>query len=185
MLVQPNKNALGDKILSGEEMTTKLVEDCLREASVNKTGDQDELADIRRSEGKRLAYTEVLARIQRINPRIRVLDGSPGNVALYLPKTPAELFTDAPITKSPKGEFFDLYKYVGGMPKQELPEFGHVDLDSSHLATREHIRGWRTVLISLIKTGAVSYRAAVKQFGDCQTDARGGIWRRELQMYKK
>jgi hypothetical protein len=76
--------------------------------------------------------------------------------------------------------FFLFNRYVGGLPKIELPEWGYVDIDTSLIATREHIRGWRTILIGLIRAGVLSYFAAVDEFGDPAADKRSVVWMKKL-----
>lgn len=179
MLIQPDIHELGDKRLDGKENVAKLREECLSQAAASRISGQDELEKQERSAGPRLHYAEIIRRIRDVNRDIRVLDGSPGNVALYARKRPCdEGFGEI----DPKGEFFTDHKYVGGMPKDWLPEFSHVILDTSLLPVRE-IRGWRTVLISLIRGGALTYNQAISQFGEPR-DQRGNRWHEALQKYR-
>ncbi len=72
------------------------------------------------------------------------------------------------------------YKYIGGFPKHDLPEWSHVLIDSSHLPTRE-VHGWRSILVSAIKSGAISYNAAVREFGNPESDQRSTRWYSQLK----
>jgi|SRR5215469_2400127 len=81
-----------------------------------------------------------------------------------------------------KDAFVLHHKYVTGMPKAELPEFSHVLLDSSNLPTRE-VRGWRSVLMALIKADALTYRQVVRQFGE-PNGARANRWFQDLREFK-
>lgn len=179
MLIVPDINELGDKRLNGAENVAKQRELALKQASANRIEGQDELEKQERSAGPRLHFSEIIKRIRECNPHIQAIDGSPGNVALYIPKKSDDMDYGEP---DPKGEFFTDHKYAGGMPKDWLPEFSHVVLDTSLLPVRE-IRGWRSVLITLIRAGAISYRQAVNQFGE----ARGqwsGRWHEQLARFK-
>ena len=64
--------------------------------------------------------------------------------------------------------------------KEHLPEWGHVTVDASNIAHRE-IRGWRSVLMALIKAKAISYDAAVEEFGNPILDARSQFWFEQLK----
>lgn len=180
MLVQPDKNELGDKRLSPEEGVIKLRQECLDQAAANRIPFQTELEDQERSAGPRLYYTEILRRIRDENPNIIVKDGSPGSVALYAPKNRGEI-AETEYDPSSQDWYRD-HKYVGGLEKDWLPEYSHVILDTSLLPVRE-IRGWRTVLISLIKSGALNYQQAINQFGEA-VGQRSTPWHEQLRKFK-
>src|SRR6185312_11079130 len=125
-------------------------EDLLKKASRFKIEDQGELQDEKRSEGARLHFTELLRKLQNIAPGLQAKEGSTGNLALYYPRTTEQL--NIALREGGQNDIFFIFnKYVGGFPKQDLPEWGYVDIDTSLIATREHVRGWRTVLIGLIR----------------------------------
>lgn len=184
-LVETDPMELGDKRLNPEESVCREREDLLKVASAKKIYGQAELEDPMRAFGPRLQWTEVISKLHRCNPEIKVKDGIPGNVALYIRKR-ADEYSDADMMmpdQRPKDEFFLHHKYVTGFPKQPMHEYSTVDIDTSHLPTREH-RGWRSVLIALIKSGAITYRSAVKEFGDPSGDLRSGRWFEQLQEYR-
>jgi hypothetical protein len=168
MLWQTDINELGDKRLNEKESVIRLREECLAEASVCKIDGQDELEKAERSAGPRMYYTEIISRIRKENPQFYVKDGIPGNVALY-----ATVMNEEGIPEE---------RYVGGIPKEWLPEYSHVILDSSHLPIRE-IRGWRSVIIALVKSGVLTYKQAVNQFGEA-TGSRSTRWHQQLHKYK-
>jgi hypothetical protein len=62
---------------------------------------------------------------------------------------------------------------------EPLPEFSSVVTDSGGVASRE-VRGWRTVLLRLIHTGAVPYSAIKAEFGD-PPGQRGRLWMQQLR----
>ena len=82
----------------------------------------------------------------------------------------------------PKDDFYISHKYVGGILMESLPEWGHVTVDSSLIAHHE-VRGWRSVLIGLIKAGVVPYSVAVKEFGDPYNDSRSKYWFEQLHRF--
>lgn len=178
MLIQPDRHELGDTRLDPAENVAKQREELLAIEAKKRLYRQDELEDPSRALGPRLEFSEVVSRLKRLIPTLRVLDGSPGNVALYVPRNRKELDEATVAWQHDKDVFFLRYKYVGGFPKHELQEYSTVDIDTSRLPTKEH-RGWRSVLIPLLQQGLVSYRAVIKQFGDVGMDRRGWRWREQ------
>ena len=184
MLVQTDINELGDKRLNPDEAVIREREELLRLASTRKIKGQEELEDAERSAGPRMAYTEFLRRLRSEAPALKALDGSPGSIALYYPRSNEELaqIENTQGRDQERDQFFHYHKYVGGMEKHEMPEFAHVILDTSNLPVREY-RGWRSVLIGLIKQGVLTYAAAIRQFGEPH-GPRGMRWHEQLQPYK-
>ena len=178
-LVEPDIHELGDKRLNPEEAVAREREALLKMESKKRIHGQDDLEKSDRSLGPRLYFTEILRRIRAMNPRVAVRDGVEGNVALYYPKRHDEYkpgdFDDLP----PGGVFFAHHKYVGGMLKDWLPEWGHVTNDTSNVAHRE-VRGWRSVLIQLVKQHVITYREAIEGFGDPLNDSRSKYWYEQL-----
>lgn len=183
MLVQPDSRELGDQRLDPKENVAKLREELLAVEAKKRLYKQEELEDPSRALGPRLQFTEVISRLRRIIPSLKVLDGSPGSVALYVPCNDAELKEATEAWQNDRDVFFLRNKYVGGFPKQELQEYSTVDIDTSMLPTKEN-RGWRSVLIPLIQHGLVSYRAVIKEFGDVGTDRRGWRWREQTAKWR-
>ena len=183
MLFETDKRMLGDSHLSPQEAVFKLREQCLKDASKFIIEDQEELQNADRVYGSRISHTELLNRLKKICPQLTAKEGSPGNLALYYPRNSDELY-EALTEGGSTDTFFIFNKYVGGMPKEELPEWGYVDIDTSLIATREHLRGWRTVLIGLVRAGALSYAEATKEFGSPALDPRSTVWMKKLYEWR-
>jgi hypothetical protein len=187
MLVEVDKNELGDKRLNPEEAVCRERESLLQKAGHYRIDGQDELEDPERACGPRLQYTEVISRIKREAPSLKVVEGSPGSVALYFPRTAKDL--EHTIREwdwehdNKRDPFFRHHRYVGGFPKQEMAEYSTVDVDTSMLPTREK-RGWRSVLMALVKQGCLSYAQAVRAFGEVGSDKRGWRWNQQLHPWK-
>lgn len=178
---------LGDSHLDPTENVHKLRELCLKDAAKNRIPNQAELEDPDRQRGPRLPHGKLLAKLQALAPQLTARDGSPGDVALYFPRRPDELgdaIREGAGLATNDPEFFLFNKYVGGFPKEELPEYGYVDLDTSLLATHEHLRSWRTVVIGLIKAGVIAYNVAIREFGDPTLDPRSARWFRETNDWR-
>ncbi len=187
MLIQPDRHELGDKRLDPKEGVAQKREQCIAMAGTKRLANQDDLEDPSRILGPRIQFGDMVAKIQRIAPEVRVLDGLLGNVALYAPRNRKEVDDARPQweqeqvdrllrCQARQNPFFLYYKYVGGFPKTPLHEFsGLITEEYTRLANKE-IRGWRTVLMMLLEQGLVSYRAVVKEFGDVGSDRRGWRW---------
>lgn len=181
MLIEPDINELGDKRLSPDEAVIKEREELLKKASKHRIWGQDELEDAGRTGGARLYYTDVIRRIQKINPSIMIRDGGIGQVAIYRPKRRDEYDWQQFDPKVGCDWRWD-HEYVSGMPKDWLPEYSGITLDSSNLPTRE-FRGWRSVLIALIVARALPYRDVIREFGDPSGDRRSSLWFEQCKKY--
>jgi hypothetical protein len=124
MLIQPDINELGDKRLDPTESVAKQREKCLAMAANKRIYKQDELQDITRALGPRIQFGEMVRRLRKLIPSIKVLDGSPGNVALYAPRHASEIADRLSEWEQEQAEavyrgrkrqdlFFLYHKYVG------------------------------------------------------------------------
>ena len=184
MLIQPDRHELGDKRLDPKENVARKREECIAAAQAKRINGQEDLEDPSRILGPRLQFGEMVARLKRLAPAVKILDGSPGNVALYAPRNRKEL-EDAERGWENKQDMFFLYnKYVGGFPKKELHEYSGLEVEEyTHLANKE-IRGWRSVLIMLLQQGLVSYTQVAKEFGDVGSDRRGWRWLEATRLWR-
>ncbi len=181
-LVEPDINELGDKRLNPEEAVAREREALLKKASAFRMPDQDEMEQPEREYGPRLSSDALLGRLRTIAPQLSARDGAPGHISLYYPRRGDELdeaIREGVGLESNDPIFFLHNKYVGGFPKEDIPEYSYVDIDSSLVATHEHTRSWRSVLIGLLKAGVISYSQAVQAFGDPANDQRSKRWFRE------
>lgn len=176
MLIQPDRAELGDTRLDVKEGIAQKREQCIALAGKNRLQGQDDLEDPSRILGPRLQFSDFVSRLRRVVPSLKVLDGSPGNVALYTPRNSKEVADESESWDNKRNIFFLHYKYVGGFPKKDIHEFSGLDLEEYTRLANKEIRGWRTVLIMLLQQGVVSYSAVVKEFGDVGTDRRGWRW---------
>jgi hypothetical protein len=180
--VETDIRELGDGRLSAAEACERETESLLAIEAKKRIWMQDELEDPERQSGQRLNWTEVIRRLRRCNPGIVPYESNtPGDIALLVRKKPHE-FTAAD-AELPNGFLRD-HKYITGFPRQELPEYSYVTLDSSLLPTRE-VRGWRSVLLSLVRSGVISYPAAIQEFGDPRGDQRSTRWSEQTKEFRK
>lgn len=169
--VETDIHELGDKRLSPDEAVIREREDLIKVVSAKKIAGQEGLEDSERAGGARMAWTEVIRRLQKINSEIQARDGISGHIALYRPKRRDEYQPMDWEQVPPGGPFFRDHVYVYGMEKQPTPEWSVVTLDNAGLPERERI-GWRSVVLAFIKSGAIPYRNACEEFGDPSSDLR-------------
>jgi len=165
---------LGDRNLDARGVVDKATEENQAMTDKFRIAGQDELEDQERSAGPRMEPSEFIWRVKKENSQIIVRDGGvPGAVALYVYVEPY---------LREEGNETQPFKYVAGFEWEPLPEFAHIITDSRGLPKKEY-RGWRSVLISLIKGGALTYRQAVEEFGN-PTGQRAERWFSELRNYR-
>lgn len=171
---------LGDKHLDEKESVIRQREELLDAISNRKAYGQEDIEKAERSEGPRLYYTVLLKKLKTIYPDLFAKDGIPGHLAIYRPKTEGEKLTDGYDLSAPR--WHNEAKYITGFPKDFIPEWGHYLNDTDGIAIKD-FRGWRSILISLIKQGLVTYKAAIEEFGDPIHDQRSKYWFEQLQEF--
>jgi len=195
-LVEVDPLELTDKRLSPEEVVAKEREELMKMESKKRIHGQDQLEDADRSSGPRINHNDLIKRVQKLNPGIHVKPGKmslPGvrDAALYVRKRSYEYnevdFMSAAESArwgftAPKDDFFIHHKYCGGFPMEPLAEWGHCTVDSSNVALHE-VRGWRSVLMALIKAKAITYQQAIAEFGDPINDPRAQFWFEQMLPY--
>lgn len=171
---------LGDKHLDPKEAVAREREELTKAIAPRKAYGQEELDKPDRSQGARLYYSVLLRKLKAVYPNFLVKDGIPGNVAVYRPKTESEKINDGYDLSRP--QWHNESKYVTGFPKDWIPEWGHYLNDPDGIAERE-VRGWRSILIAMIKQGLITYAAAIKEFGNPEHDQRNRFWFEQLHEY--
>jgi hypothetical protein len=183
-LVQADIMELGDKRLNPAENVKRQEEELLQKASKFKIGRQEELEDAERSSGPRLQFTEVISRLRSEIPSLKAVDSQGGgHIALYVPRNRQEFEEAKREWDGSRDEFFLFHKYVGGFPKAELPEYDSITIDTSHLPTRTR-NAWRSLLISLLKQGVISYRGTIRQFGEAY-GSRAWRWQEQTKLWRQ
>lgn len=151
--------------ISPAEAVAKAKEDTINLASKNKIADQDIFEDQEMARGIELSENELIRRLRLLNPQILIMPGGiEGAVAVRYPKYEG-------------GEWHNAY--ITGFYLKPLPEFSSVTVDGKGLPVRE-IRGWRSVLLALIRCGALDRIKVDVMFGPARGQ-RAGIWYRTLQ----
>jgi hypothetical protein len=166
MLILPDSTSLGDTHLSPEENVAKLREGNRKMVQDKKLPNQKLLEDKDAALGAPLAHQEFIRRLRLMKPSLIIQDGGvAGAIALrHAVNDPEEGLTT---------------RYVTGFYKGVLPEFSSILTDSNGLPTRE-IRGWRTVLLTLIHCKIATYAEVKAAFGEPHGQ-RGILWREQMQ----
>jgi hypothetical protein len=167
MLIVPDKSDLGDLKLSPEEGVAKLKEGNAKLTAQYKLPNQSLLENHDMALGIAMQPSAFIARIQKLNPAILVEKGGvPSAVAVRIPG-----FDD-------EGNY--VKKYVTGFYTDRiLPEFSSIATDEKGLPWREQ-RGWRSVLLALLKAEALTYPQVKAAFGEPNT-SRNVLWREQTQ----
>jgi len=170
MLIQPDRNELGDARVKDAEAVAKVKEENRNRANQNRVPDQDILEDKQAAmSGLSLEPSEVIIRLQKLNPKIVIQQGGVRNaVAVRYPK-----LVD--------GEM-QLEYITGFYIDSPLPEFSFVVVDNRGLPWRE-VRGWRTVLSQLIRAKVITKKKADLMFGTANGQ-RAVLWDRQTSERK-
>jgi hypothetical protein len=166
MLVQPDKLELGDGRLNEVENLAKLKENNAKRVQKFKIPGQVELENKDMAHGEPMGWQQLVYLLQKMNSKIICEDG--GMKDAIAVRVPAWL-EDGTYGK----------KYVTGFYKEVLPEFSWVTTDERGLPKRE-VRGWRTVVLALIRQGWIKYSDAVSIFGE-PNGVRSGRWHELLR----
>lgn len=151
--------------ISPAEAAAKAKEDTLALAAKNRIPDQDLLEETEMAKGYYLDHNELIRRLQRLNSQILIQQGGVANaVAVRYP-----LMEDGELKQ----------QYVTGFFLEPLPEYSSVTTDDKGLPVRE-IRGWRSVLLALIRVGALTHSQCDVMFGPA-AGQRSGLWYRSRQ----
>lgn len=134
--------------------------------------DQDELSQQEIRTGKMFYFVDFLAKIRKLNIDITVEQSRnfPDSLGLYM---------QSRIT----GE----YSYLSCVPKDWMPEYSYLILDDRNLPTEEgdtpEVRGWRTVLVHLLKKKALTWPQVRDTFGDAM-NFNSKRWECETQQFR-
>lgn len=171
MLIYDSSESLGDKRINLEEGLAKIKEDNQKIVDTKKIPNQSLLENADMAMGTSMQPSEFLRRIQKINSGLVVKPGVPGAVAVYYPTYDSD-------------EGKTVLKYVSGFYVNEMmQEFSHITTDSKGLAHRE-VRGYRTVLLSLIGQGILTYPQVKAAFGE-PFGQRSILWNEQMRERKQ
>jgi len=171
MLIQPDRNKLGDKSLRGAEALAQSFEQIDKSLQQYRLPDHEQLKDVDARMGKPLHFAELIRRVVKLNPSLWAEDSinRPGNVGFYRHRTPTP---EDPCDK----------EYLVAFPKDILPEYSIIETDAADLPVKEK-RGWRTVLLRLLQQRALTIEQVSSAFDEAsgESSARWGFYLHALQ----
>jgi hypothetical protein len=170
-LIITDSAELGDGRLDPKESLAKLKEENKKLAASTRKPDQVILGNKGMAQGQPMEWTHLSYLLQKMCPSLVIRDGGvKGAVQIRYPD-PDEMYREDGGTR-----------YVTGFYKDVLPEFSWETEDDRGRPTRE-IRGWRTVILALIKQHIITYADAVDVFGE-PNGQRNCRWMELLREYR-
>jgi hypothetical protein len=120
--------------------------------------DHDWFKDFNRRKGEVMHSSDLIYRLQQLNPHISVQSqvNFPEDWGLY---------------SSALGRI----QFLTGMPKGFLTEFSYALVDDRDLPLEER-RGWRTVVIYCLMKGAITWEQVLAEFGEPQDGFNEARW---------
>lgn len=172
MLIVNSPADLGDTKLSPLENVAKLKEGNQKLTDQKKIPNQSLLENHDMALGTPMVYSELIRRVKKIAPQVIFEDGGIKNAIAV------RHYTYDPYG-GPDGQGAHQKKYISGFYKEVLPEFSSITTDKKGLPHRE-VRGWRSVLLALMKAEVVPFEALVKEFGH-PYGQRSCLWAEQTQ----
>jgi hypothetical protein len=147
----------------------RLWEDTAKQVEQYRYPDQDDFCKKERQMGKVLSSGELVSRLLKLNPNLIVQDGNvfKQNISFYLVVGKELKYTNAYCEKG------------------FVPEFTIMKEDRAGLPSIYPIWGWRTVLVRLLKFGAITWQQVLETFGDVKfSDSRGKHWKNQVAGFR-
>ena len=166
-----DKNELGDKRLDPTESLAKIKEENAKLAQKSRIKHQDELENTEMALGQPMQWRNLVYLLQKMNSKILIRDGGVRDAIQVRYPDADDMYSRA--------NGGDGTRYITGFYKEVMPEFSAIMSDERGRPKRE-CRGWRTVLVALIRQGIITYKSAVDVFGDAN-GIRAGRWQEILR----
>jgi len=138
-----------------EKYIAKKVEPLLQQY---RQSDHKEFKDFNRRRGECMHSSDLILRLQQLNPYIFVQQSY-------------NFENDWGLYSSAMGRI----QFLTGVPKGWLTELSYALVDERDLPTEER-RGWRTVLIYLLFKGALTWEQVISEFGEPQDGFNEARW---------
>jgi hypothetical protein len=157
--------------LSLAEHTARLQESNFNNYAVRRQRHQhqDDFRDDVAREGRPMHHSEFFLRLRRIVPNLYITPGNViGDFALYKTYPCGQ--------RKLEGRDFE---YLGYAHMGISPEYSQYEFNDRDIMQREKRRGWRTILLRMIKSGMITEPQSRKIFGDAVGPA-STVWKRTL-----
>jgi hypothetical protein len=123
--------------------------------------------------GASMHHSEFIRLLRSISDKLYIMDGNiEGDLAIF------KILGG----KLPENERD--FEYIGYMPTGVLPEFSDYLFDQNDVLVKEKKRGWRTVLLRLIKSRVITEEQCDQAFGPVTAGPAGVAWRREMFVFR-
>lgn len=176
LIIDPT--VLGDRLPRDKDSIAQKREDTKNFRDKNHRGkDQDFLTNQDMAAVNYIEPFDFIRRLKKLNDGLLFGRGLPGHVSLWV------LALDDEPSSPTFGKLTEVAIACGFPINKPLPEFSWLGTDSWGIATKEEQRGWRTVLIRLIKGGFLKYQAVKAEFGE-PLGIRGKAWHDQLREWK-
>ena len=152
-------NAKPQDIEEWDEAKARYIHDKIEPTlELYRQGDHDSFKDFNRRRGEMMHSSDVIFRLQKLNPHIFVQQqiNFPDDWGLYT---------------SALGRI----QFLTGLPKGWLSEFSYALVDDRDLPVEER-RGWRTVIIYCLMKGAITWEQTLAEFGEPQDGFNEQRW---------
>jgi len=161
--------------LSTEEHTARLRERNYNSEAVRRQrwANQDDYRDDRARVGRAMQSGNFLGRVRKLVPCLHYTDGRIENCVAIFRTYPCP---------QPQLDGRD-FEYLFYCPSGALPEYSIYEFDARDIPVRERIRGGRTVLLRLIRTGLLTEAQSDREFGRADGPA-STVWYRRLWEYR-
>ena len=161
--------------LSTEEHTHRLREMNARSHAVQRQRweHQDDYRNDEARLTRYLHYSDVIRRLRKLAHNLYFMDGRiEGDIAIY------KVYG----RPQPQLEGRD-FEYLMYMPTGFLPEFSTYEFNERDVPVKEKKRGWRTLLLRLIRSGIVTERQCAEEFGEPEGQS-STVWKRTLFVWR-
>jgi hypothetical protein len=134
---------------------------------------QDDYRDDQARVGRAMRSENFLGKLQRLVPSLHFTGGRIGN--------DIAIFRTYPCPQPHlNGRDFEYLFYC---PGGDIPEYSIYEFDGRDIIVREKMRGWRTVLLRLIRSGLLTEAQSDREFGRADGPA-STVWYRKLYEYR-
>ena len=153
------KYAKPDEFLPYEEAKEKYIAEKIEPTlSLYRQSDHDWFKDFSRRKGEVMHSSDLIFRIQKLNPHIFV-------------QQQVNFIDDWGLYTSAMGRI----QFLTGLPKGWLTEWSYAFVDDRDLPTEER-RGWRTVLVYCLGKSALTWDQVIQEFGEPKDGFNDARW---------
>jgi hypothetical protein len=153
------KRARPDDFLPYDEAKEKYIAERIEPTlATYRQSDHDWFSDFNRRKGEVTHHSDLIYRLQQLNPHIFV-------------QQQVNFDSDWGLYTSALGRV----QFLTGLPKGWLTEFSYAIVDERDLPLEEK-RGWRTVLVYCLMKGAITWEQVLAEFGEPQDGFNEQRW---------